>query len=316
MTWRFVGRRLAQFVPVLILASIGVWGMIYLIPGSPATAIAGPNATQAQVHALSVRLGLDRSVPAQYWTWLTHAVRGDFGVSATSGQSVASLIGHRLPATLQLAVFSMIVALAISLPLGILAGSQSAWWIRRPVDIYQSVTLAVPTFWFGIILILVFGIYLGVLPTSSDFYPFWHSPVEAIRNTILPALTLGVYVSGILTRFLRATLAEELGEGYVTLARSKGVREASVTLKHALRNALIPFVTITGLQLGGFVGGTLVTEAVFNYPGLGRLIYNSVESRDYAVVQAATLLVAVTFMLVNLGVDLMYRSLDPRIRIG
>jgi peptide/nickel transport system permease protein len=305
-----------HFIPVLILASMAIWGMIYLIPGSPATIIAGPNGTPQEVRAISARLGLNRPIPVQYVIWVEHALRGDLGVSAFSGQPVTSLIASRLPATAQLAALSMIIALLVSVPLGILAGSRPRSWTRRFVDAYQATALAVPTFWLGILLIIFFGLYLKVLPTASNYVAFWQSPLGALKNTILPALTLGIFVSGILTRFLAGALTDALGRDYVRTARAKGVRERVIVLRHGLRNALLPFVTVTGLQLGGFVGGTIVTESVFSYPGLGSLIYQAVEGRDYALVQGTTLLIVVIFMLINLGVDVLYGVLDPRIRLS
>jgi peptide/nickel transport system permease protein len=311
---RLTARRLLEFIPALILASMAIWGIIYLLPGSPATVIAGPNATPADVQAVAARLGLDRSVPQQYLIWISHVVHGNFGTSLLSNQPVSALIASRLPATIQLAVLSMLIALVISVPLGVVAAVWPHTVAGRLVNAYQATALAVPTFWVGILLILLFGLTWKVAPTASTYVSFWSDPLTALRNTMLPALTLGIFVSGVLSRFLAGTLSDELLRDYVRTARAKGLWETRVVLRHALRNALVPFVTVTGLQVGGFIGGTIVTEAVFDYPGVGSLIYSAISQRDYGLIQAGVLLIVVAFLVINLLVDLAYGYLDPRAR--
>lgn len=310
----FVLRRLWQLALVLFLGSIAVWLMIYAVPGGPEFAIAGADATDAQRAAVRARLGLDRPLPAQYLSWAGAALTGDLGSSLTSGKPVTELLAQRFAATFQLIVFTLIIGLAIALPGGIYA----AWRQRSPIAygtaLYQVVLLAFPSFWLGIILSWFFGLHLGVLPTMSDYVPFFADPWGAIRNTILPALTLGLYMAAVLIRFVRAALGEELSKPYVTAIRAKGAGEARVLTRHALRNAALPIVTIVGLQLGAFIGGAVVTESIFNYPGIGRLVLLAVTARDYPVVQGVLMFVVLSFAVINMGVDLLYAALDPRIR--
>lgn len=316
MMQTYILRRVLQAVPVLLLASIAVWGIIYVIPGSPAIAIAGENATQEQIAAISRRLGLDQPIMVQYCTWLAHAVTLNLGVSAISQQPVTSLLLQRIPATIQLAAFSVGFGVVLAVPLALGYALRPSSWIGRLVGIYEAVALAVPTFWTGILLILAFSIQLKVLPGLSAFIPLWVDPLGAMRQLVLPSVTIGIYISGIVARFLASSLAEAMVQPYVVTARSKGVVERDVVLSHAFRNALIPTVTVIGLQFGLFLGGAVVTETVFNYPGLGRLIYSAVSARDYPVLQGALLFVVVVFLVVNLVVDLVYAYLDPRVKLG
>lgn len=310
----FLLRRLANLIFVILLGSMAVWIMIYTVPGGPEYAIAGADATEEQREAVRERLGLDRPLPVQYLSWAEGAVTGDFGKSLTSGKPVAELLAQRFTATAQLIVFTLIIGLAIALP----AGTYAAWRYGSPIAhgaaIFQVVLLAFPSFWLGIILSWYFGLHLGVLPTISDYVPFFSDPWGALRNTILPALTLGLFMAAVLIRFVRASLADELGKPYITAMRAKGASERNVLVRHALRNAALPIVTVIGLQLGAFVGGAVVTESIFNYPGVGRLVFLAVTSRDYPVVQGVLMVVVITFALINMGVDLLYAALDPRIK--
>jgi peptide/nickel transport system permease protein len=312
----YIVRRVLQMIPVLVLASIAIWAVIYTVPGSPAIAIAGENATPQQIAAISRRLGLDQPVIVQYWLWLTHALTGDLGVSAISQQPVTMLLLQRIPATLQLAAFSVSLGVAFAVPLALALALRRSTWIGRLVGVYQAVALAVPTFWTGILLILAFSVQLKVLPGLASFVPVWEDPLGAIRQLLLPSVTLGIYISGIVARFLASSLADAMAQPYVVTARSKGVSERTVVMSHALRNALLPAVTIIGMQFGLFLGGAVVTETVFNYPGLGRLIYSAVNARDYPVLQGALLFVVVVFLVINLLVDVIYAYLDPRIKLG
>jgi peptide/nickel transport system permease protein len=311
----FVFRRALQVIPVLVIASIVIWAVIYMVPGSPANAIAGANATPDQLAAINERLGLDKPVIDQYWLWLTRALTGDLGRSAISQLPVTTLLMQRTPASLQLAAFAIVFGVGLALPLGMVGAVRPDSLLGRIVAGYQIVALAVPTFWVGILLILVFGVDLRVLPGVSAYVPFWEDPIDCLKNIVLPAMTLGIFISGIIARFLASSLSVALTQPYVTLARSKGVPEARVIVVHALRNALLPTVTIVGLELGEFLGGAVVTESVFNYPGLGRLIYAAVTSRDYPVIQGALLLIVVAFVTLNLVVDIVYSLLDPRMRL-
>lgn len=311
----YIIRRLLQFIPVLILASIAVWAIIYAVPGSPALALAGTNATPQRIHYITDQLHLNRPVLVQYFVWIGHALRLDFGTSAINGEPVLGQVASRIPASVQLAIFAMLIALVLALPIGVVAGVKPRSVATKVINFYQAVALAIPTFWVGILLIIGLAVKNQVFPSVSDYVPVWSDPVGAFKNTFLPALCLGIFISGITARFIAAALRDELGHDYVRTARAKGVPEGAVITRHALRNALLPTVTIVGLQLGGFLGGTVVTEVVFSYPGLGRLIYTAVSSRDYPLIQACVLFVVVAFSLINLIVDVLYAYIDPRVRL-
>ena len=310
---RYVLLRLAQLVPVLLLASVAVWLMVYLIPGDPAISLLGGDATPEQLERARARMGLDQPLAVQYALWLGRVARGDLGVSYLNGLPVQTMLAQRIPVTAQLTVASLGVALLIAGPLGIVSAVRPRSWIARWVTGYNALAMAVPTFWLGILLVLLFGVRLKWLPTSG-FAPLWDEPARALRFLILPAFTLGAYVSAVLARFVRAALLETLFQDYVRTARAKGVREGAVVWVHALRNALIPVVTVVGLQFGAFMGGAVITEAIFDYPGLGRMLLQAILTRDYTVVQGTILFVVLAFVVINLLTDLVYALLDPRIR--
>lgn len=309
----YIVRRLLQTVPTLLVASILIWLIVYALPGDPAIAVAGDNATPEAVEYERRRMGLDQPLYAQYLTWITNAIQGDFGHSYITREGVSTAIARRLLPTVQLAVVSFTFALLLSIPIAFFGALRPQSIMGRLTSAQSILSLSVPTFWIGILLILFLGVQWRVLPAVSDFVPFWQDPVAALRNLILPGLTLGIFISGILGRFLRQSLSETLRRDYVRTARAKGLVEWLVVARHALRNALLPFVTVLGLQLGTFIGGTVVTESVFNYPGLGRMLLQAIEQRDYALIQGATLMIIVGVTLVNLVVDVIYAYLDPRI---
>jgi peptide/nickel transport system permease protein len=309
----YVLLRLLQLLPVLLLASIAVWLMIYLIPGDPAIALLGSDATAEQLARARVLMGLDRPLPVQYALWLGRVIQGDLGVSYLNGLPVSTMLAQRIPVTLQLTTASLLVALAIAAPLGIVSAVRPRSWLARGATGYNALAMAVPTFWLGILLVLCFGVWLRWLP-ASGFVPVWEDPGRAVRFLVLPAFTLGAYVSAVLARFTRAALLETLFQDYVRTARAKGLAERAVVGTHALRNALIPVVTVVGLQFGAFMGGAVITEAIFDYPGLGRMLLQAILTRDYTVVQGTILFVVVAFVVINLLTDLAYALLDPRIR--
>lgn len=314
--YAYLIRRLLQFGVVLLLGSIAVWAFVFALPGDPATVLIGTDASEAELAATRARLGLDRSVVEQYFVWLGHALAGDLGTSYYSGESVFAVLLDRVPATAQLALFAMTLTLLIAVPVGVVVALWPRSAIGRALQAYLTAGLAVPAFWLGLLLIIVLAVQYRVLPAASDFAPLWQAPGEALRNTILPATAIAVHTSSITARFLATSLGEVMGKDFIRTARAKGVAERDVIRRHALRNASLPTVTIVGIQLGGFLGGTVVIEAVFNYPGLGRLLYNAIGERDYAVVQGGVLFVVATFLCLNLLVDLLYAYLDPRIRLG
>jgi len=309
----YILRRLAQLLPVLLLASVGIWAMVYAVPGSPVGAIVGENATAEQIADTIQRLGLDRPLYEQYWSWLRGAIVGDLGQSIQSREPVLDLIMARVPATLQLGLAAILVGLVLGVPVAVVSALVPGSWIDRVLSGWSALALGVPTFWLGILLILLFGVQLRWLPAVSTYVPFFEDPLGTLENIALPALTLGTYVSGIFARFLRASLLGELKADYVRTARSKGLRERDVVGRHVMRNALLPFVTIVGLTLAAFVGGTVVTEAVFTYPGIGRLLIQAIGVRDYPLIQGCILFVLVIYVLMNVMVDVLYAYIDPRI---
>ncbi|WP_377848807.1 ABC transporter permease [Bosea sp. UC22_33] len=309
----YVLRRLFQMLPVLLVASFAIFAMIYAVPGGPVAVIVGENAGPEEIAAAIQRYGLDRPMVVQYADWLGRAMMGDFGLSLHSRQPVLQLIGERLPATLQLALAAIFVALVIGIPVAIASAVRANSWLDRLLSGWSALALGVPTFWLGILLILLFAVELRWLPSASRHVPFWESPVDALRSLALPAITLGTYVSGILARFLRASLIGEARADYVRTARAKGVPENRIVGFHIMRNALLPFVTIVGLMMANFIGGAVVTEAVFTYPGLGRLLIQAISTRDYPLIQGCILVILVAYMLINLTVDMLYAWIDPRI---
>ncbi|WP_336812721.1 ABC transporter permease [Bosea sp. MMO-172] len=309
----YVLRRLFQMLPVLLIASFAIFAMIYAVPGGPVAVIVGENAGPEEIAAAIQRYGLDRPMVVQYADWLGRAALGDFGLSLHSRQPVLQLIGERLPATLQLALAAIFVALVIGIPVAIASAVKPNSWLNRLLSGWSALALGVPTFWLGILLILLFAVELRWLPSASRHVPFWESPLDALRSLALPAITLGTYVSGILARFLRASLIGEARADYVRTARAKGVPENRIVGFHIMRNALLPFVTIVGLMMANFIGGAVVTEAVFTYPGLGRLLIQAISTRDYPLIQGCILVILVAYMLINLTVDMLYAWIDPRI---
>ena len=290
--------------------------MIYAVPGSPVAAMVGENATPEQIQAVTVRLGLDRPVHVQYVAWLGSALQGDFGLSIQNREPVLNLIGQRIPATLQLGLAATLVGLLLGIPVAVISALKPGSLLDRGLSGWSALALGVPTFWLGILLILLFAVHLRWLPSASAYVSVFEAPWDAIRNLLLPALTLGVYVSGIFARFLRASLLGELKADYVRTARSKGLPERDVIGRHVMRNALLPFVTIVGLMMATFIGGTVVTEAVFTYPGLGRLLIQAISTRDYPLIQGCILFILLVFVFINLAVDVLYAYIDPRIDLS
>jgi peptide/nickel transport system permease protein len=298
---------------VLLLASIVIFGFIRLIPGDPALALAGQNATTEQIEALRQRFGLDRSLAAQYLAWISHAARGDLGVSYISDRPVADLIRQRIPATIQLALGSVLVMLLIGGPIGVFTALRPRNPLAQLVGVANAIALATPTFWLGLLLILYFSVSRHWLP-ASGYVSFAKNPVEAAAHLLLPALTLGAYGTAVLIRFLNASITDALQADFVRVAYAKGLCERSVVLRHALKVALPPVVTIMAIQFGQLLGGAVVTESVFGWPGLGRLILDAIANRDYLVVQSTMLLFVTTFIVLNILADVMYAFLNPRIR--
>ena len=292
-------------VPVLFGVATLVFSLIHLIPGDPAQAMLGETAPQADVDELRRRLGLDRPLLEQYATFLSGAVRGDLGTSLRTGEPVVAQVASRIPATAELAAAAMFVALLIALPLGIAAAVWRGTAIDTAATAVALTGVSVPNFWLGPLLAIVFAIELGWLPVSGR---------GTLAHLVLPAISLGGALAAILARMTRATLLEELREPYVQAARGRGASRARAVLRHAFRNSLIPIVTLLGLQFGAVLTGAVITETIFAWPGIGRLLVQSIGFRDYPLVQGCILFIAVTYVAVNLLTDLVYGVLDPRIR--
>lgn len=308
----YVVRRLLQALLVLFGVSVIVFALVHLVPGDPIRLALGTRFDQQTYDALRERSGLDDPLLVQYFEWVGHAITGDLGVSFRSGQPVTQLILERLGATLSLAFGSIVVALLIAVPLGMLSAVKR----RSPADyvatVVSQVGISVPEFWMGILLILLFGLYLGILPPGG-YVPFAEDPLGWAQYLVLPAVTVGLVSGSILTRFVRSSVLEALGQDYTRTARAKGLTEGLVLRRHVMRNAMVPVVTVTGVQLAYLLSGVVVVEVVFSWNGLGLLALQSVQSRDYPVLQGAVLLFACFFLLINLVVDLLYAYLDPRI---
>ena len=303
---RYLVRRLVLTVPVLLGVATLVFALIHFIPGDPAQAILGESASQEDVAQLRARLGLDRPLLVQYGSFLSGLVHGDLGVSLRNDQPVTGQILDRMPATAELALAAMTVAVLIALPLGIIAAVWRGTLIDFGAMTLSLVGISVPNFWLGPLLAIIFAVELGWLPVGGS---------GTLAHLILPSITLGTALAAILARMTRASLLEELREPYVLAARAKGVSRSRAVLRHAFRNSLIPIVTILGLQFGVVLTGAVITETIFAWPGIGRLLIQSISFRDYPTVQGCVLLIAVTYVGVNLVTDLTYGFLDPRIRI-
>jgi peptide/nickel transport system permease protein len=298
-------RRLLLTVPVLLGVATLVFALIHLVPGDPAQSMLGEGASEEEVVALRARLGLDRPLTVQYRSFLGGLVRGDLGTSFRYGTPVASEIGARVPNTLQLALAAMLVAIGLAIPLGILAAVYRSTPVDHAAMTVSLLGISIPNFWLGPLLAIVFAVQLGWLPVSGT---------GTVAHLVLPAVTLGAGLAAILARMTRASLLEELGELYVLAARARGVSRARAILRHAFRNSLIPIVTIIGLQFGAVLTGTIITEMIFAWPGIGRLLIQAINFRDYPLVQGCILFISVTYVAMNLLTDLVYGFLDPRIR--
>jgi peptide/nickel transport system permease protein len=311
----YVLRRLLQVVPVLGVASVVVFLVIHLVPGDPALALLGTEARPEQVAAVRREMGLDRPLAVQYGLWLGRTLRGDLGASVINSYPVWSLIGLKAPATVALAVGALTVALLVALPLGALAAFRQGSVVDRLAIGFGAFGLSVPSFWLGVLLVLTFSLRLQWLP-ASGYAPVSGPPLQALRHLVLPSVTLGIGIAAILTRFVRSAMLEVIRQDFVRTARAKGLAETQVMARHVFKNAVIPVLTVVALQVGNLLGGAVVTEAIFDYPGVGQLILYAVTTEDYPVVQGSPLRLVASFVLINLLTDLAYAVLDPRVRYG
>ena len=306
--------RILQSLVTLVLVSLVVFAGLRALPGDPALAMAGPEADDAAIGEIRRSYGLDQPIPVQYLTWLGRAVRGDFGESASTGLPIGDIILSRIPVTVELALLSLLFAALIGLVAGIVAAVRRGTpldWLGNGLSLFG---LSVPNFWLGLMCVLVFAVWLGVLP-ASGFVALTESPWGNVQRMVLPSFVLGSGLAAVLMRQMRSSMVDSLASDYVRTARAKGASEWRVVGVHGLRNSLITVMTILGLQLGGLISGAVVTEQIFVLPGFGKLMVDAVFTRDFPVIQAAVLVAATGYIVVNLLVDLLYSVVDPRIRV-
>ena len=298
-------KRIVSILPVVFGVLCLTFALLHMVPGDPVDVMLGESASTADRIALKAQLGLDQPLLVQFGHYLLNLLHGEFGVSIHSQTPITQLLAQTYPATLLLAVIALLIGLLVGIPLGIWSALKAGHWQDVMVTLVSIRLAAMPAFWLGPVLMLVFAVWLGWLPVSG---------MESAASILLPALTLGLGLSAILTRMTRTSLLEVLNEDYIRTARAKGLSERRVILTHALRAALLPLVTIVGLQMGSLLAGAVITETIFSWNGIGRLLVDSIEKRDYPVTQACVLVVAISYVLINQTTDLVYRWLDPRTR--
>jgi peptide/nickel transport system permease protein len=303
----FLIKNLSSFASVIFGVLLLTFLLIHLVPGDPVEVMLGESASVADRDALRADLGLNQPLISQFGSYLSKLSHGDFGQSIHSKTPIIDMLKTRYPATLKLALLALLIGLSIGVPLGVYAALKAGHWQDFVVTIVSVRLSAMPAFWLGPMLMLLFAVWLGWLPVSG---------MESHSSIILPAITLGFGLSAILTRMTRTSLLEVLNDDYIRTARAKGLSEKTVIIRHALRAALLPIITIVGLQMGSLLAGTVITETVFGWDGIGRLLVESIEKRDYPVTQACVLVVALSYVLVNLATDVLYRFADPRVKFG
>lgn len=312
---RYVLSRLVIFIPVFFLVSVIVFFLIHLIPGDPIEYLFSAEILTPELRAEHAKaLGLDKPLVLQYMDWMTRLFRGDLGMSIQMGRPILDLVLERLPATLLLTISASIVSVFIALPAGIIAAIKRNTAYDFQVMILALLGISIPNFWLGILLILFFGVYLGVLP-ASGYADLLTDPLASLKYLLLPSVTLGAGMAAVVARMVRSEILEEISKEYVRTARAKGLPEHLVIFKHALKNALMPTITVVGLQFGRLLGGAVIVERVFSWPGIGSLVVDAIFSRDYPLVQASVLVFAVVFVTVNFVVDILYTFVNPRIAL-
>lgn len=302
---RYILRRLLYAIPVMLVVSLIVFGILHIAPGDPATMLAGEDARPEDVAAIKANYGLDQPLYVQYGVWLGNALRGDFGRSIVTRRPVMDEIATRLPSTAQLAVSALFLAVILGMIVGVISATRQYSALDHGVMVLALLGVSMPVFWLGLMLIMIFAVELRWLPTGGT---------GTIQQLVLPAVTLGAASTAIIARMTRSSMLEVVRQDYIRTARAKGLMERVVLVRHALKNALIPVATVVGIEFGYLLGGAVITETVFSRPGLGRLLVTSINSRDFPVVQGTLMLLAGSFVLVNLLVDILYGFLDPRIR--
>jgi peptide/nickel transport system permease protein len=309
----YVARRVLQMIPTVLLVMAIVFVVFRLMPGDPVQLILGADPDPEAVAALERRFGLDRPLVEQFGRWVFDAVRGDLGTSFAREEPVLGIILERFPATAQITVFAMILATLVGVPLGIVSALRQDSWLDLTVRTFSLLGFSMPRYWLAILLVIVFSLNLGWIPPAG-YVAFTEDPLRNLHYAILPTVSLSLHIAAEQMRFIRSSMLDVIRQDYVRTARSKGVPERSVIVKHSLKNAFIPFLTIFGLQLGLVLGGSVIVEYIAAWPGIGWLTLQAINQRDYAVVQGVVLFSAVAFLLINLVVDLLYTVLDPRIQ--
>jgi peptide/nickel transport system permease protein len=309
----YVVRRVLAIIPVLFGISILVFLLVHLIPGDVAQILLGTQATDQQLETLRRTFGLDRALPVQYLDWLSHILRGDFGVSFRTNRPVLPDLVSRFGVTVQLTLVSMLIALVVAVPLGAIAAARRGRAADGASRVVALFGLSIPNFWLGTLLILFVSLGLHWLPPVG-FVSLLDNPWLGIQTLILPAIALGTAVAAFIMRMVRSSLLEVLRQDYIRTAQAKGLHEQTVLYRHAMKNAFIPVLTVIGVQIGYLLGGAVIIESIFSLPGMGRFLLDSISNRDYSIVQGGVLFIALVFCLVNLSVDLVYGWLDPRIR--
>jgi peptide/nickel transport system permease protein len=310
----YIARRLLQLIPILLIVTFVIFGMLLLLPGDPTIALLGESAGAVEREALRQKLGFDQPVYVQYVQWLWTLLNGDWGRSLRTQELVVDMLVTRIPVTLEVTFLAISISIIIGVPAGIVAALRRNTLIDSAISAIGMAGIAMPHFWAGILLIMLFSLTLRWLPPSG-FVPLWVDPIQNLRVMIMPSLMLGFSMSALVMRQTRSSMLDVLSQDYVRTARAKGIAEAVVIVHHALRNALIPVVTVIGLQMGGLVSGAVVTETIFSLPGLGRMIVEGIFERDFAPVQAGILVTVIGVLLVNLATDLTYVLLDKRIKL-
>lgn len=308
-----IARRLIQLIPTIIIVSILIFGLQHLLPGDPALIMAGEEKDPEVIAQIRAQYRLDQPVPVQYFYWISGVLTGNLGESMRLKQSVAELVAEKLPVTLQLASMAMLIAILIGVPAGIISAvkKDSVW--DYAVNVVSLWGISTPNFWLGIMMIFLFSVHLGWLPASGYVSPF-EDPWMSLKTTIMPAFVLGNAIAGVLMRHTRAAMLQALSSDYVRTARAKGLFENAVVIKHAMRNALTPVITLGALEFGTLLSGAVLTEQIFTIPGFGKLIVDAVFNRDYAVVQGVVLVTSATYILLNLLADIGYILVNPRLR--
>jgi peptide/nickel transport system permease protein len=311
----YIVRRLLIFVPTLFVTALLIFLMIYLIPGDPSILMAGQEATQEEIQRVREQLGLNRPFGVRMIEWFGQVLQGNLGASHFMAMPVSQALAERFPVTLGLAFQAWFISAVLGIAAGVIAGVRHGRFLDWGVMLLAVLGVSVPVFWLGLNMIVIFSVTLGLLPTGG-YVPFTESPIDYARYMLMPALVLGITHAAVVARMTRSSMIEVLSQDFVRTARAKGLRERVVILRHALRNALIPIITILGIIVGELIAGSVITETVFNLPGVGRLIIEAVKRRDYPVIQGGILLVTVGFLTVNLLVDIVYAWANPRIRYG